>query len=86
MTISAKRGTICHQIREALDDWDIGYNQRIDDVKDPDDRTLTFYIHLWSNYDSNDVEGALEEVCEEWEMDSWWDDEEDDVYVLQCSY
>lgn len=85
MRISEKRSTICHEIREALEDWDI-WCRKIEDVKDPDDRTLTFYIYLGRNFDANDVEGSLEEVCEDWDMDSWWDDEDDDVYVLECDY
>lgn len=85
MNISAKRGTIKHQIREALDDWDISYDS-IEDVKDPEERTITFYINLILDYDCNDVEGALEEICDKWDMESWWDDDDDDVYVLQCDY
>ena len=85
MTISEKRGTIFYQIKEVLHDWDINW-KKINDVKDPHEKTITFYIHLWSDYDSNDVEAALEEVCENWDMDSWWDDEDDDVYVLECDY
>lgn len=85
MTLSQKRGTICHQLREAFDDWDINYG-RIEDVKDPEDRTLTFYVTLQFDYDCNDVEGAVEEICEDWNMEYWWDDEDEDVFVLQCSY
>ena len=85
MTVSQKRGSIRHDIQEALDDWDVSY-WNVKDYKDSDDRTLTFYVNLANDYDSDDVEGALESVCDDWGMDSWWDDDDDDCYVLECGY